>query len=99
MEGVSEDEVNNLRTLDSGEETEPASDRSYDNPGQDTQNIGQDTQNIGQDTQNIGQDTQNIGQDTRNVGEDNQDMVPGVESVAEMKVPSTASVVRQGEGC
>ncbi len=89
MEGVSEDEVNNLRTLDSGEETEPASDRSYDNLGQDTQNLGQDTQNLGQDTRNVGQD---------NIGEDTQDDVPGVESVAEMKVPSTASVVRQGEG-
>ena len=82
MEGVSEDEVNNLRTLDSGEETEPASDRSYDNLGQDTQNVGQDTRNVGQD----------------NIDGDTQDSVPGVGSMAEIKAPSTASVVRQGEG-
>ncbi len=39
VEQVSENELSELRAVDSGEETEPASDRSFENVGQDTQQV------------------------------------------------------------
>ena len=39
VEQVSENELSELRAIDSGEETEPASDRSFENVGQDTQEV------------------------------------------------------------